>query len=54
MLQNSARQPSHTVKLTLHANVSTEASLGDDVAIPALVVTLLDTSKLESDAVGDD
>lgn len=54
MLQNSGCQQCQRYPLTLHANVGTKASFGDDITVAALVVTLLDTSKLESNAIGDD
>lgn len=49
---DEARDAALDIKEFLHANVSTEASLGDDVA--GLHVVAIRTGELEGDAVSDD
>ncbi|GFZ51903.1 hypothetical protein JCM24511_09672 [Saitozyma sp. JCM 24511] len=49
-----ARHAGLDVAELLHADVRTEASLGDDVTAARRVVALLDTGELECDAVRDD
>lgn len=53
-VRGQARNSSLDVAEFLHTDIGTESSFSDDITVSVLVISLLDTSELECDSVGND